>query len=630
MRESSTAQKGCVSQPCYLESPAGPPVSKGRFLSPHGLSRAGVLSLREEAYAHGRVVLGKRPSELGASVGIWESGWCAWLGAVAFANFNVKWVILQSPCYVSLVRRRLPQATILVLDEKEVDWCKLSDVSMIFCDRAPGAACSVWKFPSLMDLVAYREARRHPPLQDFVLTKLFIKHDQVGGVSDFCGKISHYHRTHIASVQVTLLLGSPVKTVLDCTIDATWNQPRREITWEPVPCAPLRRLPVSGMGTTFSSEGLYPLAGHLRHPPQFMAPCVFSSSGFVRRRLAAAELLKVLDVAPLDAAQLSPARQLNLWLERPLPGKISQSFVIALLDRDRKELGPSPAKVHRVASPFTICAQSLSTPQAPLAPFTSAEGVFDEGQKAAKNDNAAVPVGFWDTKFATSWKDIYGVSAPVGWRAALAVIRQGAHSAYRRRMLLDFWRWESLRAEAETVALCSLRTTFVKGVGVRRRPSGWRTNIRRLVLHTPRGYAFAPGGLLMYVKQLGSILKGHRPDIVAGREVVRVAAGSTWWEWPLGSRLVFWRWDPPVQLWARDGHPGWLTSPPHSWRMRQPPERDASTRTKVCTKLLDVLAKGYFERGLVTNLMPFFSVPKGTHDVRLVYDGSKSGLNSYL
>ena len=64
--------------------------------------------------------------------------------------------------------------------------------------------------------------------------------------------------------------------------------------------------------------------------------------------------------------------------------------------------------------------------------------------------------------------------------------------------------------------------------------------------------------------------------------------------------------------------------------MRQPPERDASTRTKVCTKLLDVLAKGYFEEGVVTNLMPFFSVPKGTHDVRLVYDGSKSGLNSYL
>ena len=154
--------------------------------------------------------------------------------------------------------------------------------------------------------------------------------------------------------------------------------------------------------------------------------------------------------------------------------------------------------------------------------------MFDGGQKAAKNDNAAVPVEFGDAKFAKNLKEVHGTSAPDGWRAALAVIRQGAHSAYRCRVLLDFWRWEALRAESETVALCLLSTPFVKGVGVRRRTSGWKKNISNLVLHTPQGYVFAPGGCLKYMKQLGSILKFHRPDIVAGREVVRVAAGSTW------------------------------------------------------------------------------------------------------
>ena len=87
------AQEGRASPRSKLLNPVVPPVPKGPNLLSDGASRAGVLSLMDEAYAHGKVVLGKRPSELGASVGIWESDWCAWLGAVKFANFNVKWVI---------------------------------------------------------------------------------------------------------------------------------------------------------------------------------------------------------------------------------------------------------------------------------------------------------------------------------------------------------------------------------------------------------------------------------------------------------------------------------------------------------------------------------------------------------
>jgi hypothetical protein len=47
-------------------------------------------------------------------------------------------------------------------------------------------------------------------------------------------------------------------------------------------------------------------------------------------------------------------------------------------------------------------------------------------------------------------------------------------------------------------------------------------------------------------------------------------------------------------------------------------------------KLLKVKERRYFEKGLVTGLTSFFAVPKGEEDIRMVYDGTASGLNEAL
>jgi hypothetical protein len=47
-------------------------------------------------------------------------------------------------------------------------------------------------------------------------------------------------------------------------------------------------------------------------------------------------------------------------------------------------------------------------------------------------------------------------------------------------------------------------------------------------------------------------------------------------------------------------------------------------------KLANVREKGYVSPGLILSLTSYFSVPKGDHDVRIVYDGTRSGLNSSL
>jgi hypothetical protein len=47
-------------------------------------------------------------------------------------------------------------------------------------------------------------------------------------------------------------------------------------------------------------------------------------------------------------------------------------------------------------------------------------------------------------------------------------------------------------------------------------------------------------------------------------------------------------------------------------------------------KLDKVRRLGYIALGLVKSLTSYFAVPKGDNDIRMVYDGTKSGLNSSM
>jgi hypothetical protein len=67
-----------------------------------------------------------------------------------------------------------------------------------------------------------------------------------------------------------------------------------------------------------------------------------------------------------------------------------------------------------------------------------------------------------------------------------------------------------------------------------------------------------------------------------------------------------------------------------SYRKLQAPEPDATTRDKVREKLEKFRPRGYIAPGKVKSLISYFSVPKGDSDHRLVFDGTKSGLNAAL
>ena len=119
---------------------------------------------------------------------------------------------------------------------------------------------------------------------------------------------------------------------------------------------------------------------------------------------------------------------------------------------------------------------------------------------------------------------------------------------------------------------------------------------------------------------------------IAGKKAVDRALKASWWEWDYGSSLFFWRWPEDYQDIACKGVPPMFLSPPPSCKETQPKINDEKLRLMIREKLEKVLKKKYIEITdiqMVESIMYMFDVVKGD-DIRMVYDGSKSGLNDLL
>jgi hypothetical protein len=86
-----------------------------------------------------------------------------------------------------------------------------------------------------------------------------------------------------------------------------------------------------------------------------------------------------------------------------------------------------------------------------------------------------------------------------------------------------------------------------------------------------------------------------------------------------------------VRVKGWDGHPICLKDTPPAYRKPQPKEPDRGIHLKVQEKLSKFISRGYIVQDRpVTGLVSYFTVPKGDSDVRVVFDGTKSGLNDVI
>ena len=203
----------------------------------------------------------------------------------------------------------------------------------------------------------------------------------------------------------------------------------------------------------------------------------------------------------------------------------------------------------------------------------------DRNLKATKSDDAEVPVYLWDDRICEKL-GIRGIDDQAKSVKALNVIRRAALRYWKRLVCSDFWQW-------------------------------WRSQ--------------------RFDQDNGDITLQDR-TLRAGLSALAHASQPSWWDWDKGSSPFFWRM--PDAQWMREMRDGvapmWIGEPP-SYRRRQKASPDEKQRAFEKKKLTKVRTRGYIApTNGIKLLTSFFSVPKGENDIRMVYDGTKSGLNASL
>ena len=306
---------------------------------------------------------------------------------------------------------------------------------------------------------------------------------------------------------------------------------------------------------------------------QVYCKSVYSSTKWTIRALSVPELCQIYEVPDYDIPTNIPP-QLNptaLPFLGSAPAKVLTQAVKAWT-----HLSP------RYTLPLTETAHTNPPSNLPTS-YPAPAVMHDHSQSythATKADDAVIPTHFWDDR-------VWPKSDTPATQPPLFVVKYN-HST-----------------------LDTLRSWLLRR---------WRRNISRSLCR----YLRDTHGLGWATKE-----EAQR-DITVGRDCLLRACSADWWEWKLGSTLFFWRWPKEMRVPARDGYPvWWLTSPPNNKRP-QPPERDPVIRDKVSEKLRTVRSKGYIVPGKVLNLTSYFAVPKGDSDIRVVYDATRSGLNSCI
>ena len=122
-------------------------------------------------------------------------------------------------------------------------------------------------------------------------------------------------------------------------------------------------------------------------------------------------------------------------------------------------------------------------------------------------------------------------------------------------------------------------------------------------------------------------------SIRAGKDVLVKAACASWFEWLGGSTLIFWKWHDFNEE-ARDGFLIFATKSElkNSDRKFSKGVMPSDSRVrKLCyEKILRLINTSRIEKGFVRWDVPFFDVPKGDLDIRLVFHGTKNGLNKVV
>ena len=298
--------------------------------------------------------------------------------------------------------------------------------------------------------------------------------------------------------------------------------------------------------------------------------CVFNKD-YVKRKLTTKEKALVMDF-PGTRLEIMTDNETDILTNQPIPGKFLRGS-LWFLQNDH----PEEEEFQEMENEIHLASTTLVREDNEEEDVLWDAYLGEVSDKAVKADDAKVQVALWNRRVAEKFGGAPTVEERERLGVALDAIRQGVLNYWKRKVRRDFMSWFNLKK------------------------LDWE------YLH-------------------------HRDVLKSGLIAVSKAVGSSFWEWKLGSSLFFWRFPDHYQETARIGNPPMFISKPPQNSYKQP-KIDLEAKAKVKEKIQTALSKGYLSwasHHSIKCIMHFFQVPKGSEDIRMVYDGTKSGLNDAL
>ncbi len=486
------------------------------------------------------------------SCGVICRGWPSWAFGAALRGWEVSFLLVKDSDWVKELAGWFPRASMHVYKKEFKLPIQFTKLNYWFSDSDPPRSLNLWKSYAKV-IVSIRRAR-HVDDSSWTMTPFHFQHSAVGGATDASGSLYVYAKEPVSLSQVVNPISlRDLSGILDSKIPGT-------------PCpAPLQvsnKEPkvIQVRPNTYHGGGLLPWTARNAF---IIAPCCFSPTNWVRRRLSSMEMCNVLDI-PIPIAEKLSQSQIKTVIDDI--GHIPLKVILQLLDS--LPTFPDDTAKKRIKTESSVDTQHQFSPSSPEILSISKDLLVNRNLKAAKNDDAPIPEFLWDNDIVPD-NDERKITA-------LTPIRTFALRWWWRHTTKDFLKWLNLN----------------------------------------------------YSKSCKS--SEFERDLEAGRECIYRCCQASWWEWTGGSRPLFWRWPLEYQSIIRDGLPPWIKGPLPRYLVPQRGEKDMTTRSLITSKLRSVRDKGYIIPGDVRSLISYFTVPKRDGDVRMVYDASKSGLNSQL
>jgi hypothetical protein len=237
----------------------------------------------------------------------------------------------------------------------------------------------------------------------------------------------------------------------------------------------------------------------------------------------------------------------------------------------------------------------------------------NQNRKAVKSDDAAVPEYLWEDNLLEGIKD-------QAWDdTKLVKVRRVA--TWLRSKMLRWWKRQ-------------VTTSYIAWAKVKYSLADVEEKVEWIERDASCKFSWSKASYSWFKEGKGDyrawwkrrFLVTHQ-DKEPARDAIWRAAETSWWGWDLGSRPFHWRWPSFYQEVIRDGLKVHFQDTPPKYRKSQRDMSDEAMKLQVIKKLLKARERGYIAPGMVESLTAFFAVPKGEDDIRLVYDGSVSGLN---